>query len=119
MASQLLVDLYGYDQKLNNINDIVRIANETVEAMGASVISETYHEFSPIGISYIAVISTSHFSIHTWPEHEYMAVDIFSCYDDLPEHMADELATRCRAKKVVCRHVERDIEGKGEACVSM
>ena len=40
---------------------------------------EEFHLFKPYGITYFAIISKSHISIHTWPEDKIVAVDIFSC----------------------------------------
>lgn len=47
------------------------------QCIGAGIVEECYHKFSPMGISAVAVITTSHISIHTWPEYGYAAVDIF------------------------------------------
>jgi S-adenosylmethionine decarboxylase len=49
-------------------------------------------EFNPFGISGMVVIAESHISIHTWPEHGYAAVDIFTCGDLIkPESAASFL----------------------------
>ena len=42
-----------------------------------------FHKFSPHGVSGIVVIAESHFSVHTWPEYGYCAVDIFTCGEDI------------------------------------
>jgi S-adenosylmethionine decarboxylase len=47
--------------------------------VGATVVTHSFHRFQPYGISGVVVIAESHLSIHTWPEHSYAAVDIFSC----------------------------------------
>ena len=53
---------------------------EAVEACGATLLSIDLHEFSPnAGVSGVAVLQESHISIHTWPEFEYAAMDIFVC----------------------------------------
>lgn len=62
------------------------------QCIGAGIVEECYHKFSPMGISAVAVITTSHISIHTWPEYGYAAVDIFflpggyTGRDMLPSH---------------------------------
>ena len=48
-------------------------------AMGAAVVTATFHQFSPYGISGVVIIQESHLTIHTWPEYGYAAVDIFTC----------------------------------------
>ena len=65
MASQLFVDLYGCDEEIFNSEDDMRgIARQVVSDIGAEIVEECVHKFEPIGITYFAVITTSHFSIH-------------------------------------------------------
>lgn len=45
----------------------------------ATIISSSFHQFSPQGVSGVVIIAESHFTIHAWPEHAYAAVDIFTC----------------------------------------
>ncbi len=101
MATQLLIDLYECDSStLNSMEQIQKIAHELVEYLGATLIKDCYYQFEPIGITYIAVISTSHFSIHTWPENGYVAIDVFSCSQTVPEEAARFLVHAFGA----CRH---------------
>ena len=46
---------------------------------GATVVSSSFHAFDPQGISGVIIIAESHFTVHAWPEHNYAAVDIFTC----------------------------------------
>jgi len=54
---------------------MMKIALET----GATIIGESFHKFSLGGVTGVIAIAESHLSIHTWPEHKYAAVDIFTC----------------------------------------
>jgi S-adenosylmethionine decarboxylase proenzyme len=54
----------------------------------ATIIGTHFHQFSPFGISGVVVIAESHVAIHTWPEHGYAAVDIFTCGETLHPDMA-------------------------------
>lgn len=70
--------------KANVLNDVAAIENAMVEAAqiaGATVINSTFHHFSPYGVSGVVVIQESHLAIHTWPEYQYAAVDLFTCGD--------------------------------------
>ena len=112
MAEQLIVDLYGCDPAL--LDDPERVqaaARSAVHAVGAEIVEECMHRFEPIGISYIAVITTSHFSIHTWPEYGYAAVDVFSCCTSVPETAAQALGDAFGAKERKIRCIERDLKG--------
>jgi len=78
------------------------------EAAGATVVEAHFHEFKPIGVSGFVVITESHLAIHTWPEHHYAAVDIFTCGQVLqPERAAQELVKRLECKSSTMFEVKR------------
>ncbi len=56
---------------------------KAAEESGATIISSSFHKFEPQGVSGVVVIAESHFTIHAWPEHDYAAVDIFTCGDNI------------------------------------
>jgi len=41
-------------------------------------------------VSGVVVIAESHVSIHTWPEYDYAAVDIFTCGDTIDPWIIQE-----------------------------
>lgn len=55
---------------------------------GATVLESSFHAFEPQGVSGIVVICESHFAVHAWPEHDYAAVDIFTCGDQIDFELA-------------------------------
>ncbi|MCM2283477.1 MAG: adenosylmethionine decarboxylase [Desulfobacula sp.] len=66
--------------------DEVRVEKALLKAAkdsGATIISSSFHKFEPQGVSGVVVIAESHFTIHAWPEHDYAAVDIFTCGDNI------------------------------------
>jgi S-adenosylmethionine decarboxylase len=75
----LLVDLWG----ANNLTDpatIDRALSEAAEAAGATILHSHFHHFGPDGgVSGVLVLAESHISIHTWPERDFAAIDIFMC----------------------------------------
>ena len=52
---------------IDDTKAVTEAAHKAIEYVGAKIVEECIHKFEPIGITYFAVISTSHFSIHTWP----------------------------------------------------
>ena len=62
---------------------------------GATILSESFLACSPYGgVSGVVIIAESHFSVHTWPEYCYAAIDIFTCGDSLQPEKAVELLVR-------------------------
>lgn len=88
-GTHLLVDLWGA-ANLADPDHIDRSLREAALAAGATILHSHFHHFSPNGgVSGVVVLAESHISIHTWPERDFAAVDIFMCgscnpYDSLP-----------------------------------
>ncbi len=75
----LLVDLWGATN-LGDPNLIDRALREAAITAGATILHSHFHHFSPNGgVSGVVVLAESHISIHTWPERDFAAVDIFMC----------------------------------------
>lgn len=56
-----------------------RFFRNCAERGGATVVNSNFHHFSPQGVSGVVIIAESHVTVHTWPEHGYAAVDVFTC----------------------------------------
>jgi len=113
MASQLMADLYGCDpQIVDDPEQIKAIARRIISEIGAEIVEECVHEFEPIGVTYFAVITTSHFSVHTWPEYNYAAVDIFSCSEDVPDRILKLLKEAFKAESIDHKLFERQLVKK-------
>lgn len=48
-------------------------------AGGLSVLQEAFHSFEGQGATGMLLLSSSHLTVHTWPEFGYAAVDLFTC----------------------------------------
>lgn len=44
-----------------------------------TVIKKVEHKFTPQGETIVFILSESHFTIHTYPEHRYLTMDIYVC----------------------------------------
>lgn len=53
------------------------------KASKATVLDYSFHVFEPQGVSGVVIIAESHFSVHAWPEHNYAAVDLFTCSESI------------------------------------
>lgn len=89
----LLLDFYGA-VGLDNLELMEHALRTAVDESGATLLNIHLHHFTPNdGISGVAVLAESHISVHTWPEANYAAFDIFMCGDATPEIGAEVLAT--------------------------
>jgi S-adenosylmethionine decarboxylase len=78
-GTHLLLDLWG----AGNLTDpelIDSALRDAAEAADATILHSHFHHFGPDGgVSGVVVLAESHISIHTWPERNFAAVDIFMC----------------------------------------
>ena len=84
----LIVDGYGATpEKLQDTDLVYRFLDEYPQAIGMTKIVPpqvyTYHGKTPEdwGVSGFVIIAESHISIHTFPDRQYVNIDIFSCKD--------------------------------------
>jgi S-adenosylmethionine decarboxylase len=108
-ASHMLLELHGCDAELlNNPEALKELLLEAVRRGHGTIVTDVFHTFSPHGVSGVVVIAESHVAIHTWPEHGYAAVDIFSCGTKLNHAtIRDWVAARMGASGVECRELTR------------
>jgi S-adenosylmethionine decarboxylase len=108
-----LIDLHGCD------SDVIATVAQTEAALldaarrcGSTIIEYDFHQFSPHGVSGVILIAESHFSVHTWPENDFAAVDIFTSGEKMQPDVAIRiLEAAFRAKKVDVMKVTRGVLG--------
>jgi S-adenosylmethionine decarboxylase len=117
LGRHLLLELHDCSSEtLNSLDGVKNAMVEAARRAEATIIDVVFHEFNPFGISGVVVIAESHLSIHTWPEHRYAAVDIFSCGDTLkPSEAASYLVEQFGASRASCVEVKRGVFPGGAA----
>jgi S-adenosylmethionine decarboxylase proenzyme len=64
---------------LNDINSIKLMLDLICEKHDYTILYKNEHQFSPHGVTILYMLSESHISIHTFPEKNYAAMDIYTC----------------------------------------
>jgi len=80
----LIIDLYDA-KHLNDIGLMKMAIHEIIKQTNTTLLFENYHHFHPSGITGIACLAESHISVHTWPEDNFAAFDVFMCGKAQPE----------------------------------
>ena len=108
-SKHLLLELYRCDcEKLNDESFLRCILNRAAKLANATVLNLISNKFEPQGVTAIALLAESHISIHTWPESNYSAVDIFTCGQNMmPELASQYLIESLMAKEHSLRVIER------------
>ncbi len=55
------------------------LAEQYAKTLGVSVVQDCLHKFPGQGITYIQILEESHLAYHTWPEREFMLIDLLTC----------------------------------------
>ncbi|MBV5327501.1 MAG: adenosylmethionine decarboxylase [Chlorobium sp.] len=93
-----LLEFFGCNQEQSNsIKFWEQLISQALLNTDLQVLNSHFYQFTPNGITGYFLISASHISIHTWPEHRYLACDIFSCSNEsqtetIVNHLRDSFA---------------------------
>jgi S-adenosylmethionine decarboxylase len=106
-----IVDLHGCPAGLLDDHDLIRDRlKETTERYGLSLLKIVSNQFEPQGVTAVGLLVESHLSIHTWPEHGYAAVDIFTCGSDQNLHAACQfIANSLQANESTVLRLQRGV----------
>jgi len=97
-------------ESLNDLELIRKVMLKAAVDCGAEVLGESFHRFSPQGVSGVVVIAESHISIHTWPEHGFAAADVFTCGTKVnPLIAADVLIAKLDSKNHTLTEIQRGV----------
>ena len=109
-SKHLLLELYRCDyEKLNDESFLRCTLNRSAKLAKATVLNLISNKFEPQGVTAIALLAESHISIHTWPESQYSAVDIFTCGKNMmPELASQYLIETLKAEEHFLRVIKRN-----------
>ncbi|WP_155321334.1 adenosylmethionine decarboxylase [Desulfosarcina ovata] len=111
-GKHLILDFWGA-RSLDNPVLMENVLRRCVQAAGATLLHIHLHRFSPSGgLSGVAVLAESHISVHTWPENDFAAFDIFMCGDAHPEKAVDELKAVFAPERVSIVEQLRGVSGE-------
>ena len=109
LGRHLLMELKDCNgEVLDDVNALKDALLTAANEAGATVLGESFHRFSPHGISGVIIIAESHLFVHTWPEYGYAAADIFTCGDSVrPEKAAEILIRKLGAREHSIKEIQR------------
>ena len=78
------------------------------KASNSTPLSVDIKKFLPQGITGVVLLAESHISIHSWPEYDYLAMDIFTCGDkSMPDKALDYLRKEFKPERVEVKKIKR------------
>ena len=108
----LLAEFWG-GKIIENSKEIEKILIGATKAAENTPLKITIHKFHPQGITGVILLAESHIALHSWPEFNYLAIDIFTCGDKAKPYKAlNYLKKVFKPKKVVIKEIKRGILGE-------
>lgn len=106
MGRHVISELWGCnEEKLNDMKWIEQTFVTAALKAGAEIREVAFHKFAPQGVSGVVIISESHLTIHSFPEHGYASIDVYTCGDRIdPNVAADYIAEALEA--TTCENIE-------------
>ncbi|WP_077357827.1 adenosylmethionine decarboxylase [Virgibacillus halodenitrificans] len=106
MGRHVIAELWGCNiEKLNDMGLIERIFVNAALKAGAEIREVAFHKFAPHGVSGVVIISESHLTIHSFPEHGYASIDVYTCGDIIDPNVAAEFIAEA-LESDTCEKVE-------------
>lgn len=85
LAKHFIIEMHDcVSTTLNDPQAIHDALKSVADLLGVKVIKTAEHLFNPHGITCLFLVSSSHFALHSWPEHKFVTVDLFLCSDEVP-----------------------------------
>lgn len=110
-GQHLIIDAYECQPDiLNDAGRLKEVLTKAIDDIGMEILSVHFHSFSPQGVTGVIGISTSHFSIHTWPEQGYAALDLYTCGNQEIWPAFKEILHQIDAKRVEVYELTRGEE---------
>jgi S-adenosylmethionine decarboxylase proenzyme len=86
---------------------LTEVATAAVRAGNGHVLEVSHVAFPNNAVTLVLILAESHLSIHTWPEDNLIAIDLFSCGAIDGPRVAAELARLLRLDDVRMQRIER------------
>ncbi len=107
-AGQHLIAEFWHGRIIDSPGRIEKILLAAVKEAKSTPLQAVVHKFSPHGITGVVLLAESHIAVHTWPEINYVAVDIFTCgRKSMPEKALEYLQKAFQPKKIVIKKINR------------
>jgi S-adenosylmethionine decarboxylase len=103
----LIDSAYTDSAPIHDLEYLTRVSVAAVHAGGGHVLKESHVVFPNKAITLVLILAESHLSIHTWPEENLVAIDLFSCGTIDGSAVIDHLTRTLRLDPTNLREIPR------------
>lgn len=95
---------------LRTVEELEPLMRKVAQECQLTVVNSAFHQFEPYGVTGVLVLSESHFSVHTYPEHQTMYLDIFCCSETFdPERTGHVILRVFEADEASWQVIDRSV----------
>jgi S-adenosylmethionine decarboxylase len=112
-GKHLICDFKNIENKelLNSIEHLKDTCKTICKTHNFTILQECEHLFTPIGCTFLFLLSESHLSVHTFPEKNYISFDLYTCreysdnyfYDNIFYYLVDQLKAKDSTMQIIDR----------------
>lgn len=63
----------------DSVAEVKARVESIANSLDLTVVKEDYYSFSPVGLTFVAILTQSHLVVHIWPEYRFLHIDLMSC----------------------------------------
>lgn len=110
----IIVEMYGLTTDIIfNPNELYKKTIQACIDVNLQIVDSYLHIYPPQGLSIIITLAESHIGLHTWPEHDYMSLDVFICDEPQKAHnLVTEIKKLIKPEKVEELVIDRGVNAK-------
>lgn len=110
IGREIIADLKGCDPRVIDDEQLLkRLVQEAIRTTKHHLLDIAVRKFHPVGVTVLGLLAESHISLHTYPEINYVAIDIFTCGKNKPEPILEYLQEKFGAKEVHWEYLRRGV----------
>ena len=112
-GKHLICDFKNIENKelLNSIEHLKGMCKTICKTHDFAILQECEHLFTPIGCTFLFLLSESHLSVHTFPEKNYISFDLYTCrdysdnyiYTNIFYYLVDQLKAKDSTMQIIDR----------------
>lgn len=109
-GKHIIIDAFECNSlHLNNISYLEELCKKAALDADMEIVYSYFHQFEPQGVTGVLVLSTSHLSIHTWPEERYASLDFYTCGQQDLDSQVEFLLKELSSKKAMVYSILRGV----------
>ncbi len=112
-GKHIIADFFGIKNNfyLDDEAGLIRIFKAAIQVSRATLIDMMSYKFTPHGITLVGILSESSFDCHTYPEHNFMSVSLYTCGSEAdPERGIRFISKLLKPNRQLIRRIERGDE---------